>query len=217
MGLRDDKKRKARLSIERAALTLILERSFDEVTVEDICAVAEVSKKTFFNYFPTKDAAVLGWTAPTPSREELLDLLETRSDENYLDILVGLLAGRFSPCDDPEVTALRTELFSRMPQCFFQGRKDTFAFQQNIGEAVLDLLLAHPERRLLPDVDTRTEAFLASSCASNVARVRSKLELDAVPGATDQKARALVARYLAVDAPGSEPDGASSPSPSTMS
>ena len=42
MGLRDDKKRKARLSIERAALTLILERSFDEVTVEDICAVAEV-------------------------------------------------------------------------------------------------------------------------------------------------------------------------------
>ena len=57
-GLRYRKKLKARLSVERAALELVIERGYDGVTVEDICARAEISKKTFFNYphtirFPT--------------------------------------------------------------------------------------------------------------------------------------------------------------------
>ena len=51
-GLRYRKKLKARLTVERAALELVIERGYDGVTVEDICARAEISKKTFFNYFP---------------------------------------------------------------------------------------------------------------------------------------------------------------------
>ena len=47
-GLRYRKKLKARLSVERAALELVIERGYDGVTVEDICARAEISKKTFF-------------------------------------------------------------------------------------------------------------------------------------------------------------------------
>ena len=59
-GLRYRKKLKARLSVERAALELVIERGYDGVTVEDICARAEISKKTFFNYFPSKAAAIMG-------------------------------------------------------------------------------------------------------------------------------------------------------------
>ncbi|MDB1746675.1 TetR/AcrR family transcriptional regulator [Eggerthella lenta] len=62
-GLRYRKKLKARLSVERAALELVIERGYDGVTVEDICARAEISKKTFFNYFPSKAAAIMVvWT-----------------------------------------------------------------------------------------------------------------------------------------------------------
>ena len=57
LGLRERKKIKARLAIERAALELVLERGYDGTTVEDICERAEVSKKTFFNYFPSKPTA----------------------------------------------------------------------------------------------------------------------------------------------------------------
>ena len=63
-GLRYRKKLKARLSVERAALELVIERGYDGVTVEDICARAEISKKTFFNYFPSKAAAIMGGSHP---------------------------------------------------------------------------------------------------------------------------------------------------------
>ena len=59
------KKRETRRAIHRAALDLVEESGFDAVTTDQIAGRAGVSPRTFFNYFPTKEAAVLGTTAPT--------------------------------------------------------------------------------------------------------------------------------------------------------
>jgi AcrR family transcriptional regulator len=86
-GLRERKKLATRTALHLAALQLVAERGLDGVSVDDIAARADVSPRTFFNYFPTKDDAVLGLDAADAS----------------------LAAERFAarPADEDPVTALR--------------------------------------------------------------------------------------------------------------
>ncbi|TQM06237.1 TetR/AcrR family transcriptional regulator [Pseudonocardia kunmingensis] len=59
LGLRERKKARTRRAISEAAIALFLERGYDDVPVAEIAAAAEVSKRTLFAYFPTKDDLVL--------------------------------------------------------------------------------------------------------------------------------------------------------------
>jgi AcrR family transcriptional regulator len=54
-GLRERKKAKTRLAISDVATKMFIERGFDDVTVAEVAAAADVSVATIFNYFETKE------------------------------------------------------------------------------------------------------------------------------------------------------------------
>ncbi|MEV8097865.1 TetR family transcriptional regulator [Kitasatospora sp. NPDC085879] len=58
-GLRERKKQRTRAAISDAAITLFLEHGFNQVSVAQVAEAAEVSKRTLFAYFPTKEDLVV--------------------------------------------------------------------------------------------------------------------------------------------------------------
>ncbi|GIH93314.1 TetR family transcriptional regulator [Planobispora siamensis] len=92
LGRRGRKKLETRAALERAALTLVAERGLAQVTVEDIAGAVDVSSRTFFNYFPSKEDALIG-----------------RSPENEAELTEKLAA---VPASEPALQALRLVLRS---------------------------------------------------------------------------------------------------------
>lgn len=99
-GLRERKKRDTRLRIHSCALALVEERGLGQVTTDEIAEAAGISSRTFFNYFATKDASVLGSDPELgdelsttirnqPADATPLDCLETAFAEHALPSTLG--------------------------------------------------------------------------------------------------------------------------------
>ncbi|SEH51540.1 DNA-binding transcriptional regulator, AcrR family [Mycolicibacterium rutilum] len=59
-GLRDRKKLRTRETIRNEAIRLIERNGYASTTVEQIAEAADISPSTFFRYFPSKEAVLMG-------------------------------------------------------------------------------------------------------------------------------------------------------------
>jgi len=78
--LRVRKKEATRAALHEAAFRLVAENGLAAVTVEMICAAADVSPRTFFNYYPTKASAVFDMVPAVISPKQQEDFLSSQGD-----------------------------------------------------------------------------------------------------------------------------------------
>jgi AcrR family transcriptional regulator len=91
LGLRERKRIATRRSIQLAAVELASKRGFDRVTIDEISHVANVSPRTFFNYFPSKESAIIGELPELPDAESIERFVEAGLAEPILEGICTLL------------------------------------------------------------------------------------------------------------------------------
>jgi AcrR family transcriptional regulator len=90
LGRRERKKQATRRALEESAMRLFTEKGFDGTTVEEIAESADVSARTFFRYFATKDEVLFGDHAPR--LQAMRELLGARpGGEPIMESLEALL------------------------------------------------------------------------------------------------------------------------------
>lgn len=96
IGLRERKKRETRVSLSQATIRLCVERGWDNVTVESIAEAADVSVRTFRNYFSSKGEAIAAGHL-----ERMLRIAETLrgrpAAEPLWDSVVHAVLAQFAP------------------------------------------------------------------------------------------------------------------------
>ncbi|RUR03402.1 TetR/AcrR family transcriptional regulator [Labedella endophytica] len=69
MGVRERRKSKTTRALVAEARRLFTERGLSGFTVEELCDAVGISRRTFFNYFASKDDAVVGVASREPDDE----------------------------------------------------------------------------------------------------------------------------------------------------
>ncbi len=135
-GLRERKKHATRQALLHAAITLATAHGADQVTVEEISEAANVSTRTFFNYFGSKEEAIVGDGIPVPDPGELRSTLE-RFPGNALEGVRHILRASSSELSiDREQLMMRHRLLHENPNLFTRHLAQLCAFESALAEAI---------------------------------------------------------------------------------
>ena len=117
VGLRERKRAQTRRRLEEAAIGLALRDGLDKVTIDAISERADVSRRTFFNYFDSKDDAILGVSPPDVSPETLTRHLARYDGSDLVESIIGLIIAVLGPSiDEPALHQSRLEVIRQHPQ-----------------------------------------------------------------------------------------------------
>lgn len=161
-GLRERKKRQTENAIEIAAVRIALRDGFARVTVREICALAEISRATFFNYMPTREAAIFGKPIELIEAESAERTLAAASTTDAVSaVYVLLLASVGHTRMNPAVARGRARLAMEQPGALELIKNQYARISTQLTVYLSGWLSVHPEYRRLPEASVLEEASLA--------------------------------------------------------
>lgn len=194
-GLRERKKVATRAAIGIAAWRLAVERGPDRVRVEDIAEEAGVSRRTFHNYFATKEEAMA--SVALDRAERICAALRERPAEGSLaDTLAQLFVEEYANRDRPD-DAQRAAVRRAASNPGMMGAIDRamLATEAPLAEAIAERTGTNADRDLYP----------ALAAAAAVSALRATIEFWLSASGTPPSLRDMLARAITETAPPAPP------------
>ncbi|MEV8529447.1 TetR family transcriptional regulator [Streptomyces sp. NPDC052000] len=182
-GLRERKKRETRVALSQAAIRLCVLHGWDVVTVDQIAAEANVSVRTFRNYFAGKAEAIAA-----SHLERMLrvadDLLARPAGEALWDSLLHAVLGQFVPPDNSASQSERwregVRLMLAEPALAGEIVKANAAAQQELATAIAQRTGTDAERDLYPKLVAAVVAAGSAVAVERSLRADEPVQLGAV-------------------------------------
>jgi AcrR family transcriptional regulator len=144
-GRRERKKSQLRRALQRAALRLAEEHGYEHLTAEGIAAACDVSTRTFFNYFSSKDEALFGPVLDRagglraafdarPASESPIESLRAACVQLAGDLVL-----------DPGEWQTRRHVFAHSPQLLPKVHAAFADLESSLAETVADRLHLDPK------------------------------------------------------------------------
>jgi AcrR family transcriptional regulator len=148
------------LNIETHAVALALEHGLENVTVEMICGASNVSPRTFFNYFGTKDNVILGHFVPEIDEQKAREFIASQSPD-ILGEVIGVVKIPDHLVEHKELEFNRMKLLSANPSLMAK-QQERFATVPKKIEEILFLRLRRDAPSHETEEQTRDVATMAA-------------------------------------------------------
>jgi AcrR family transcriptional regulator len=150
LGRRERKKLETRRALASAALRLAAEKGPDQVTIEEIADAADVSVRTFFNYFSSKEEAIVGRDAE--GRAVMVQhLLDRPADEEPFEAVSNVIRAWFEAADTwADERALRHQLVRQHPSLLPRHLAAHYDLERALLTGLAQRMGVEPDDQLYP-------------------------------------------------------------------
>ncbi|MGA7052112.1 MAG: TetR family transcriptional regulator [Mycobacterium sp.] len=150
IGLRERRHRQTSADIRDAAVRLAQQRGWYKVTIEEICAEAGISTRTFFNYFPNKESAIAYGPSDIPAK--LVEDFVAAGPAPYSVVLAELITLAAHHLRDMpprrDQAACMLELAKTTPAVLAAFLADLERFQNHLTDIVARRQMVRPEEEI---------------------------------------------------------------------
>ncbi len=175
MTRRERKKLSTKKALVEAALELISKKGLHHVTIEDIAEAADVSNRTFFNYFPSKEdvfcgdiydlgSAIASYITSAPGKATPFELLSE-------SILERVMSGNKIHEDNRHILRSKIAVIHEEPQLLMAFSAASVKAEKMVYAALVDRFLFNQEN------NHERQIYLASLVTATFAAMRSVMML----------------------------------------